>query len=492
MTLDSAANALLGGFFWIIVARIAPVDVVGKAAIVVALASILVIFAGLGFQIGVSKFISEYNSRGLGSLARLVFSRTIQVTAAASLIIAVGWALSSSILSSDKEFILLIALGALSLPFQALVRSLNGVYQGCHRMAYCLVGDLTFLILRLGVAVVLVLGGLGAVGIVLGYAVGFITSAMVGLTLLAPAALPKEKTGKSPGLLRRMFRFTAPNYAATIFHTASNQVSIPLVGYFLGAAFAGYYNIAFLTRLVLVTTATSIGLALLPTVSAVVSQGKGESVSTLYNLSIRSALLLVSAPILVFFLIPDQVLGLISSEYSIASLPMQILVISSLGSIVFGVATSALNGLNRPVSALFATGAGASLGIATTVILIPGLSIPGTFIMIPAFGLPGAAAGSLIEGIIGATIAVRLLSVKGPASLQVGSVVKPLLCLGCGIALGELTIFAGVNVLAAVILALVTLLGSALALRILKLSEIWSLISLTLQKVRPSNLSRST
>jgi len=481
MTLDSAANALLGGVFWIIVARIAPADVVGSAANVVSLVSILVVFAGLGFQLGASKFISEYNSRGLKSLSQLVYSRTIQVTTAASLAIAVGWGLWFRYLfSNDQEFVLLIALGALSLPFQALVRSLNGVYQGCHRMAYCLLGDLTFLVLRLAIAVILVLRGLGAVGIVLGYAAGFITSATLGLTFLAPSALPKERKGHYPGLLRKMFRFSAPNYAATIFHTAANQVSIPLVFLLLSPAEAAYYNIAFLSRLVLVTTATSIGLALLPTVSSVISQGKRDSVSTLYNLSIRSAILLVSAPILVFFLIPDQVLGLISPEYSAASFSLQILAISSLGSIVFGIATSTLNGLNRPVSALFATGAGASVGIASSVI------------MIPVFGLAGAAAGSLVDGIIGATVAVGLLSTRGTVSIHAGFLVKPLMCLGGAIGVGELAIFAGVNVLAAVFLALVALLGISLALRILTLSEIGSLIVLTLQKVRPRNLCRST
>ncbi len=469
MTLDNAANATLGGIFWIVVAKIAASEVVGRAAIVVAVTSILVVFAGLGFAVGASKFISEYNSKGLPALSRLAYSKTIQITVVTSVVIAVGLALAGAY--PANELTLLLVVGALSIPFQALVRSLNGVYQGCHRMAFCLIGDTTFLVLRLVIAVLLVLEGLGALGIVLAYAAGFATSAVVGLSYLAPTALPKGEPGESKDLVRSMFRFSAPNYVATICNTGVNQASVPLVGIFLGASAAAYYNIASLARLVLVTMAMSIGLALLPTVSSIASKASRETIGGLYNASVRSAMLLVAGPILILCLIPDRVLELISREYSSAAIPLQILAISSLGSVIFGVATSALNGLNRPSSAFLATGTGAAVGIAATAI------------MIPLWGLPGAAAGSLVNGVLSASISVVLLSRREGVRTVPGSVFKPLLSLGSSFALGELAILLGIHIYVSVAFSLVTLLGVSLILKVITLSELGAILKLVLRKI---------
>ncbi len=480
MTLDSAANALLGGIFWIVVGKLAPDDVVGWAAQIVALTSVLVVFAGLGFNFGASKFISEYNSKGQRSLSRLVYSKTIKITLTSSLALALGLALLSAYVASgiydDPQLTLLVVLGAVSLPFQALVRSLNGVYQGCHRMAYCFLGDMTFLSLRLVIAVLLVLGGFGAVGIVLGYVLGFITSALVGVTVLAPSALPKERKAEYPELSRKMFQFSTANYLATIFNTAANQVSIPLVGFFLGPSPAAHYNIAFLTRIVLVTTASSIGLALLPTVSSILSSEDRKSISILYNSSIRSAILLVSAPILVFFLVPNQVLELIRSEYTAASTALQILAISSLGSIVLATTTAVLNGMNRPFNALLATGIGAVVSI--------GLSAA----MIPMWGISGAAVGVLVGGLAGAAISVSMLSLRESIPTQLSSVLKPSLALTSAIVVGELLIRIGIQAYFSVAVSLVALLGVAVVIGGLTPSELTSVIKLAIQKVKPQSL----
>ncbi len=511
LTLDSVANAGLGGIFWIILLKIAAPDVVGRGIVVVGLVSILVVFSGLGFQIGASKFIAEYNSKGQGSLSRFVFSKTVQVTLGSSVVIAIGLAFASPLVSAvlkDPQYELLILVGALALPFQSFVRSLNGVYQGCHRMAYCFVGDVTFLVLRLVVAIALVLAGFGSLGIVTGYAVGFVASTILGLVVLAPSALPKALPISSPPFFGKVFRFAFPNYLSTIADTGANYVSVILLGVYSGADAVAFYNPAFLSKLVLVALATSVGLALLPTVSSVVSGGSRQTTAGLYNISVRTAILLSSVPALVFFLLPERVLGLISPAYSSASLALQILVVSAFGSVIFQVSISALNGLNRPLSALWATGLGAILGIGASLVLIP------------RWGVPGAAAGNLVDGLASGAIAVAVLSARGSViiarfahllqnrSLQksgwrlrfsalvehlsalpsvrihTGSLVRPILCVVFAVLVGELCKLAGIRYFILVPASLATLLGTALILEALTMTELRNVIRLTVTELR--------
>src|SRR2546422_6521367 len=63
LSIDSMLAAAIGGVYWIVVAKLAPPGTVGQANIIVALAAVLMTFAGLGFNIGASKFIAEHNSR---------------------------------------------------------------------------------------------------------------------------------------------------------------------------------------------------------------------------------------------------------------------------------------------------------------------------------------------------------------------------------------------------------------------------------------------
>src|SRR2546426_5964484 len=76
LSIDSMLAAAIGGVYWIVVAKLAPPGTVGQANIIVALAAVLMTFAGLGFNIGASKFIAEHNSRREFAESRRVFFET--------------------------------------------------------------------------------------------------------------------------------------------------------------------------------------------------------------------------------------------------------------------------------------------------------------------------------------------------------------------------------------------------------------------------------
>src|SRR5207245_11598045 len=87
LSIDSMLAAAIGGVYWIVVAKLAPTGTVGQANIIVALAAVLMTFAGLGFNIGASKFIAEHNSRREFVESRRVYSKTLEFNVACSLVL---------------------------------------------------------------------------------------------------------------------------------------------------------------------------------------------------------------------------------------------------------------------------------------------------------------------------------------------------------------------------------------------------------------------
>ncbi len=478
LTLDSVLAAGIGGVFWILIAKIAPPQDIGEAQIVVALATVLMTFAGLGFNIGASKYIAEHNAKGEYAQSRGVYSRTVQVTLASSIALTVGLLLLSNYVANvvykDTGLTFLVVLGALTLPFQSLFRTLYGVYQGAHRMAYCLYIDAVFLSLRLVLSVALVIAGYGALGILVGFAAGYLASTLVGMTL-ARRAIPRMREGVStPYPFKTMFTFSLANYLAGIFLISWAQIPSILLGIYRDSSSVAFYNIALLTKGLVTALAGSIGLALLPTVAANITKGSNDSVKTLYNQAMRFSILLCAVPSLVFFLVPAKALSLISSQYAAnASVALQLLMISAVGTTILAVATQMLNSVGRPVAGLVATGLCSIIGLAAS---------PFAIIL---WGLNGAAMANLTAGVTGAVIGVAFLSWRGHLHTDFASLITPLGVVTAAGVLGEYIVLQGVNQYIAVAISFLVLVGLSLLVKTLTVGEIMSMFKLAFQTLDP-------
>jgi stage V sporulation protein B len=480
LSIDSILAAGIGGVFWVVVGKLAPPGTVGQANIVVALAGLLMTFAGLGFNIGASKFIAEHNSRREYAESRRVYSKTLEVTIASSVVLMIGLVVAASyaaqVTLGGSNLAFLVVIGALTLPFQAIFKTLYGVYQGAHRMAYCLIIDAIFLSLRLGLSVALLLAGYGTLGILLGFAAGYLASTLFGMGVLARRAIPRvrEVSSVSSDSFKRLFDFSMPNYVAGIFLIASIQIPIILLGVYRGSASAAFFNIAVLTKSIVVAISGSIGLALLPTVAGNISRGSDDSISSLYNLSIRSSILLASAPALVFMLAPSAALSLISSEYATnASSALQILMVSAIGTVILGTCTQMMNSIGRPMTALYVTAASSVVGLVACVVTIP------------LWGVDGAAAASVVSGVAGAILGVTFLSWRGHLKTELAALAAPLIAVTLAASVGEVVVVRGLSPFLAVGVSLLVLLTLSLILKALTVTEISSMVKLAIQTVSP-------
>jgi len=454
LVVDLLLTSAMGAFFWIVVARIVPPNDVGLAATVIAFLTTLNVFATLGLPIAISKYVSEYNAQKRFDLSKSVFRSSIKIGLGVGIIASILLLLFSGPISSaiyqNPELGSLMAFAAILVPFQAILASLNGGYQGCQRMEFCLIGDSIVAVSKLGAVLLLVLAfSLKALGILSAVAIGTISSCIIGYLLFLPRCLPKVGGNPSAGgqnrpLMRGVLAFSFPNYISGIFGTLSTQLGIMLLGIYSLSSVA-YYNIALLIFGILIGIVGSVATALLPTVSEQWSVGSKPGVSDLLNLVVRLSLAVTSPFLLGAMLFSSEVLGLISPLYTPASTSLQIL---SLG-VFFGAlglsVTSVLNGIGN-AKASMKVGLLSSLG-----------TIMVTVISVPVFGMLGAAvaifAGYLLRVISG----IYLLNREG-IRFEVKSILRPATPIAVSYIVGSLLyLFSGNPLLAFIVVALIYL-----------------------------------
>lgn len=201
LVVDLLLTSAMGAFFWIVVARIVPPNDVGLAATVTAFLTTLNVFATLGLPIAISKYVSEYNAQTRFDLSKSVFGSSIKIGLGVGILASILLLLFSGPISSaiyqNPELGSLMAFAAILVPFQAIMASLNGGYQGCQRMEFCLVGDSIVAVSKLGAVLLLVLAfSLKALGILSAVAIGTILSCIIGYFLFLPRCFPK--VGNNP------------------------------------------------------------------------------------------------------------------------------------------------------------------------------------------------------------------------------------------------------------------------------------------------------
>jgi len=467
LVVDLLLTSAMGAFFWIVVARLVPPNDVGLAATAMAFLTTLNVFATLGLPVAISKYVSEYNAQRRFDLSKSVFGSSIKMGLGVGILASILLLLFSGPISStvykNPELGPLMAFAAILVPFQAVMASLNGSYQGCQRMEFCLIGDSIVSVSKLGAVLLLALVfGFKALGILSAVAIGTILSCVAGYLLFVPRCFPKvgedPSTGGRDRLMREVLAFSFPNYVSGIIGTLGTQLGIMLLGIYSLTSVA-FYNIAYLIFGILIGIVGSVATALLPTVSEQWSVGSKPGVTDLLNLVVRLSLAVTSPFLLGAMLFSSEVLGLISPLYTPASMSLQIL---SLG-VFFGAlglsATSVLNGIGN-AKASMKVGLLSSFG---TIIV--------TVISVPLLGMVGAAVAIFAGYVLRVFTGIYLLDKEG-IRLEAKSILRPATPLAISFIVGYLLYRFSGNLLLAFLVVVFVYLTSAYLVKAISRDEI--------------------
>jgi O-antigen/teichoic acid export membrane protein len=289
----------------IAVARLLGPDLYGAYSLAFTIAGFLMVFTGLGVNSALTRYIShQYGSGGHGVLAVMIKTGTLFVTLESLLVYLLGylfikdlsaWLVNRPELADSALILLPIVVS------QAIIAVSTGVLLGfrdAKRMAFISIAQQA---LRLLLAPLLVILGMGLTGALLGNTLAYIFSTVLAaLYLYKYYLVVSGATGpRTRKALFEMIMYGAPLYASGVVFTLVDVYRNALLSRIASDYVVGSFNAAyrFVTLITIITT--PISTALFPAFSRLSGSSNVEDLRRMFTISAKYTSLVV-APVTVF------------------------------------------------------------------------------------------------------------------------------------------------------------------------------------------------
>lgn len=335
LVLSQTLVSALNYSFWIVLARIAILEVNGGVATILSILTIFTFFMQPGIPMATSKYISEYLSRKNTNMIRTTIKYSIILIFTLSSIAAVLLVLLVERIAGIYNFsgfttpLRVSALLVAMIPLQGVI---SGIYQGFQKMEYCFLQALLVASSKFFLGLGLVLFGLGVIGPVLGMIFGglcviflafFFISGLLRQTLFLQSK-PSE-TNPEGGLFKwtDLIRLGVPNSIIFGLIKLSSQAGTLILGFFGGSMEnVAWYYLSLQIVLGITLISQALGFAILPAVSAAwVNKSINEFKSTL-NLCFRYFFVFIGPIVMITFFFPEEILRLILGKDYLPAAPM--------------------------------------------------------------------------------------------------------------------------------------------------------------------------
>lgn len=315
MAFSNIISAACGFLFWIIAARLYTVQEVGLATALISSLALVVLFATLGFDSSVIRFL-PLEDKGK------VISTSLIVTAGASILVGGIYILLARVLTPAMT---LWQEPGYSLAF-ILIALLNSIaVMGGYVFVADRKADLFFLqslMQAIRIPVLFPLTLLGTLGIFAAIGLGYLAAAILCLAKIHMAISPIRRQVDGE-FIHRSFRFSSLNYLSSLLYAAPTLIMPILVLSLLDEAEAAKYYIAFALGTLVLIIPSSFGTSLFV---------EGSHGSGLRRSALRAggaSLMIMLPAVLVLFFFGDFLLGLLKGEYIEAFGLLRIIALSS-------------------------------------------------------------------------------------------------------------------------------------------------------------------
>ena len=243
LMISSAASSLLGFIFWIIAARLYSTEQVGLASAVIAAVGLVAMFATLGMDMGLLRFLSRAENPTV--MINTVFTIGIITSVIVTFVFVAGLGLWSPALVFIRHnsayliafFIVCIVNQMNSLLSPALIAN--------RRASFIAAGSLISNLLKLPL-VILLAGFLQFSGIFTAWGSSLVVSFLIGMFWFLPKVQPGYRPffSVSKQVVKATMGFSFANYLATFFWSAPGIILPLMVVNLLGAEANAYFYIA--------------------------------------------------------------------------------------------------------------------------------------------------------------------------------------------------------------------------------------------------------
>jgi len=322
---NTAVTAVLGLFFWMVVARFYTKAEVGSASAIIASISLIALFSRLGLDFSLIRFLPH------AERPEELINSCFTISGLTSLVVAGIFIAGLHFWSPALSFITKKAVFSLAFLVFALVWTLswpiNATFVAKRKAQFVLFKNTIFSLLKIFLSIIFALF-FRTFGIVSSWGVAIMIALAVSFFLFLPKVQNpyKPKPTLKLSLIKDIWKYSTGNYLACLFEVAPALVLPIMVVNLLGAADNAYFYIAWMVAALLFAIPSGACQSLFAEGSQF-KERLGENVVKSFKFTYS----LLVPSVLLFIFLGDWLLGLFGTGYSANSLRLlQLLSLSSL------------------------------------------------------------------------------------------------------------------------------------------------------------------
>lgn len=414
--LGNITGKILGFLFIAIATRLVTPEEYGVYTLTLSIVLFVQGFASLNIYRSVDYFLPQFLRDSEYGQAKTTLRNIFLIGTIASIVGSIIVIFGRSYIADffdEPDLIVTLSVFALLIPIQTTNKILISSFNSIKRMDYrTIMKDITNPLSRTIAMIVLVISGMGLMGLIGGYLIGISLAVVVGLLLLIREIDWSDTTKSGSVSNHALLSYSLPLVLAGVIYTLVGQIDYFVIGYFLGSAEVGQYQVGFTLASNLLIALNAITPIFKPMVAENISND--DLLQNRFRVTTRWVTMLTVPLTLTLVLAPELYLSILFTEqYTTAATAVAALSIGYLLNASFGPEGMMLEGLGHT-----------RLTLLNTVLLV-GVNGILNVLLIPAFGILGAgvATGSALTmaGIAG-IIEVYYLRDIHPFSQQLARV----------------------------------------------------------------------
>ena len=383
---------MIGGYvFWLVMARITTPEVIGTSSSVISLATIFTAIVTMGIPTGLPKLLgknfAEDNLGEAKTFVRASFALVAIAIAICSGVVLISQNFIHEVFKMDSKFSVLLVLLMTSSTTTQLLRS---VVTSTLRTKIFPISMAIATSVKLGFAIMLILIGLGALGVTLGYIFfEIVISVLSAIIIFMIFRKPVKSEIRLIRTSKEIIKVSVVSWIPILLYNMGSQLGTLVVLGTHGAGQAGIFFVAFAIYTAIAGIMNSLTTIAFPVLSSM-SDGRKNFASRVMKMSLVITLPLSFA--LTFY--SKDIMGLFGSGFLIGSFTLEILLFAILP-------TGMLSGINILMYSYGKYKQVLYLGLASNI-----SRTVFYFILVPTYGSEGAAVSFLVGSIISFVISI--------------------------------------------------------------------------------------
>lgn len=286
----------------------------------------LAIFATLGLNNGVLRYVAYYKGREDFSRLRATLLFAFKVTLSLGLLFGFlffvfsGWVSSTFFPHIDAVKLgLIFKLVALAVPLYTLNFVIYAAFEAFQKLKYEVYSrNIIETGCKLLFSAVLIYWGVGVVGLAAAYVVSVVIGFVFALYFLEGKVYHFLKSKVAPIYSNKeLMSYSWPLMLSSFFITILGSIDTWMLGYFRNASDVGVYNAAYPTAQLLLTIPYIFLALFLPILTELYAKGESSSFNSVYHITVKWIAMAVLLPLILMFLFSRVLLGILfGPEYS--------------------------------------------------------------------------------------------------------------------------------------------------------------------------------